>query len=145
MTLPLTRPPRGGGQGTGPRRGRWRYWLRWAAALARRRAAALCAAVEYDWPAALLVACALFACAVAAISSDAPQRLWGGLAACSYGLAAVAALAGRRRGLPLAIAISVAGAALIPLAWMASTRMGQPEVSVVIRSAAAVPAPGHPV
>ncbi len=135
MTLPLTRPPRGGGQDTGPRGVRWRYWLRRAAGLARRRAAALCAAVEYEWPAALLVACALFACAVAAISSDAPQRLWGGLAACSYGLAAVAALAGRRRGLPVAVAISVAGAALIPLAWMASTRMGQPEVSVVIRSA----------
>ncbi len=135
MTLPLTRPPRGGGQDTGPRGVRWRYWVSRAAALARRRAAALCAAVEYEWPAALLVACALFACAVAAISAAAPQRLWGGLAACSYGLAALVALAGRRRGLPVAMAISVAGAALIPLAWMASTRMGQPEVSVVIRSA----------
>ena len=135
MTLPLTRPPRGGGQDTGPRGVRWRYWVSRAAALARRRAAALCAAVEHEWPAALLVACALFACAVAAISAAAPQRLWGGLAACSYGLAALVALAGRRRGLPVAIAISVAGAALIPLAWMASTRMGQPEVSVVIRSA----------
>lgn len=135
MTLPLTRPPRGGGQDTGPRGGRWRYWPRWAAALARRRAAALCAAVEYEWPAAVLVACALFACAVAAISSDAPQRLWGGLAACSYGLAAVAALAGWRRGLPVAVAISAVGAAVVPLVWMASSRMGQPEVSVVIRSA----------
>ena len=135
MTLPLTRPPRGGGQGTGRRGTRWRYWVARAAALARRRAAALCAAVEHEWPAALLVACALFACAVAAISSDEPQRLWGGLAACSYGLAAVAALAGRRRGLALAVGISVAGAALIPLAWMALSRMGQPEVSVVIRSA----------
>jgi glycosyl transferase family 87 len=135
MTLPLTRPPRGGGQDTGPRGVRWRLWLRRAAALARRRAAALCAAVEYEWPAALLVGCALFACAVAAISSDAPQRLWGELAACGYGLAALAALAGRRRGLLLAVAISVAGAVLVPLAWMASTRMGQPEVSVVIRSA----------
>jgi Glycosyltransferase family 87 len=135
MTLPLTRPPRGGGQDTGARGARWRYWLRWAAALARRRAAALCAAVEHEWPAALLVACALFACAVATISADASQRLWGELAAASYGLAALVALAGRRRGLPLAVAISVTGAALIPLAWMASTRMGQPEVSVVIRSA----------
>ena len=132
MTLPLTRPPRGGGQDTGTR---WRYWLRRAAALARCRAAALSAAVEHEWPAALLVACALFACAVAAISADAPQRLWGELAAASYGLAALVALAGRRRGLPLAVAISVTGAVLIPLAWMASTRMGQPEVSVVIRSA----------
>jgi Glycosyltransferase family 87 len=135
MTLPLTRPPRGGGQDSGPRGARWRAWLARAASLARRRAAALCAAVEHEWPAALLVACALFACAVAAISSDAPQRLWGELAAASYGLAALAALAGRRRGLPLAVVISVAGAALIPLAWMASSRMGQPEVSVVIRSA----------
>jgi hypothetical protein len=135
MTLPLTRPPRGGGRDTGARGARWRYWLRWAAALARRRAAALCAAVEHEWPAALLAACALFACAVAAISAGAPERLWGELAAASYGLAALVALAGRRRGLPLAVAISVTGAALIPLAWMASTRMGQPEVSVVIRSA----------
>ncbi len=114
---------------------RWRAWLSRAARLARRRAAALCAAVEHEWAAALLVVCALFACAVAAISSDAPQRLWGELAACSYGLAAVVALAGRRRGLPVALLISVVGAALIPLAWMASSRMGQPEVSVVIRSA----------
>ena len=135
MTLPLTRPPRGGGQDTGPRGVRWRYWLRRAATLARRRAAAQCAAVEHEWAAALLVVCALFACAVAAISSDAPQRLWGELAACSYGLAALAALAGRRRGLRLAVAICVAGAVVIPLAWMASSRMGQPEVSVVIRSA----------
>lgn len=135
MTLPLTRPPRGGGQDTGSRGARWRYWLHQAATLARRRAAALCAAVEHEWPAVLLAVCALFACAVAAISSDAPQRLWGEIAACSYGLAALAALAGRRRGLPLAVAISVTGAALIPLVWMASSRMGQPEISVVIRSA----------
>ena len=135
MTLPLTRPPRGGGQDTGPRGERWRYWLRQSATFARRRAAALCAAVEHEWPAAVLVACALFACAVAAISADEPERFWGELAAASYGLAALVALAGRRRGLPLAVAISVTGAALIPLAWMASTRMGQPEVSVVIRSA----------
>jgi len=135
MTLPLTRPPRGGGQDTGSQGARWRYWLRQAATLARRRAAALCAAVEHEWPAAVLVACALFACTVAAISRDAPQRLWGEIAACSYGLAALAALAGRRRGLPLAVAISLTGAALIPLAWMASTRVGQPEVSGVIHSA----------
>ena len=73
--------------------------------------------------------------AVAAVSQDAPQRLWGEIAACSYGLAALAALAGRRRGRPLAVAISLTGAALIPLVWMASSRAGQPEVSVVIRSA----------
>ncbi|HUY48134.1 MAG TPA: hypothetical protein VMV92_20795 [Streptosporangiaceae bacterium] len=141
MTLPLTRPPHGGGgRDTGPRAApraaRWREWLSRRAALPRQRAAALCAVLEREWAAGLLAACALFACVVAAISSNAPQRLWGILAAGSYGLAAVAALAGRRRGIPLAFAISVGGALLVPLAWMASSSMGQPEVWVVIRSAA---------
>jgi hypothetical protein len=141
MTLPLTRPPRGGGsQVTGPRAALraagWRTWLSQRAALPRQRAAGLCALLERDWAAALLGACALFACAVAAISANAPQRLWGILAAGSYGLAAVAALAGRRHGLRLAVAISVGGALIAPLAWMASSSLGQPEVAVVIRSAA---------
>ena len=141
MTLPLTRPPRGGGsQDTGPRTALratgWRTWLSQRAALPRQRAAGLCALLERDWAAALLAACALFACAVAAISANAPQRLWGILAAGSYGLAAVAALAGRRHGLRVAVAISVGGALIAPLAWMASSSMGQPEVAVVIRSAA---------
>jgi hypothetical protein len=141
MTLPLTRPPRGGSSpDAGPRaaldaRG-WPKWLSQRIPLPRQRAAALCALLERDWAAALLTACALFACAVAAVSANAPQRLWGILAAGSYGLAAVAALTGRRHGLRLAVAISVGGALIAPLAWMAWSTMGQPEVAVVIRSAA---------
>jgi len=103
--------------------------------LTRRHAAALCAAVEREWAAALLAGCALFACAVAAMSANEPERLWGVLAAGAYALAALAALAGRRRGLPAALALAFAGAVIAPLAWMAATRTGQPEVGVVIRSA----------
>jgi hypothetical protein len=137
MTLPLTRPPQqGSGQDT-RRRGLegWRGWLARRAALPRQRAAALCAAVEQEWIAAVLAACAVFACVVAAVSANAPQRLWGTLAAGSYGLAAVAALGRRRGGILLATAMSVGGAVLAPLAWMAASGTGQPEVGVVIRSA----------
>lgn len=134
MTVPLTSPPRGSAPAR-QRAARWRAWLARPAVLGRRHAAALCAAVEREWPAALLAACALFACAVAAVSGTAPERLWGTLAAGSYGLAALVALAGQRRGWPMALAISLAGAVLLPMGWMALTRTGQPEVDVVIRSA----------
>jgi Glycosyltransferase family 87 len=134
MTLPLTRPPqRSSSQHRPPG---WRGWLaRRAAALPRQRAAALCATLEREWMAVLLAGCAVFACVVAAISANPPQRMWGTVAAGGYGLAALVALAGRRRAIPLAAAISIGGAMIAPLAWMASTGIGQPEVAVVIRSA----------
>ena len=133
MTLPLTRPPQHGSQQRPPG---WRGWLaRQAAALPRQRAAALCATLEREWMAVLLAGCAVFACVVAAISANPPQRMWGTVAAGGYGLAALVALAGRRRAIPLAAAISIGGALIAPLAWMASTGTGQPEVAVVIRSA----------
>jgi hypothetical protein len=134
MTLPLTRPPqRGSSQNRPPG---WRGWLaRRAAALPRQRAAALCATLEREWIAVLLAACAVFGCMVAAISANPPQRMWGTVAAGGYGLAALVALAGRRRAIPVAAAISIGGALIAPLAWMASTGTGQPEVGVVIRSA----------
>ncbi len=136
MTLPLTSPPRGGGrQDARHRVARWRARLSRPVRVIRRRGAALSAILHHDWPAALLATCALFACVVAAISANAPERLWGVLAAGAYGLAALAALAGRQRGLPVALAISIAGAVIAPLAWMAIAHTGQPEVGVVIRSA----------
>jgi hypothetical protein len=137
MTLPgLTGTPcDDGGPDAGPRAVRRRARLAQPVSLARRPAAALSAAVERDWAAALLAGCALFGCAVATISGYPPQRLWGTLAAGAYGLAALVALASRRRGLPFALAISVGGAVIVPLVWMATARTGQPEVGVVIRSA----------
>jgi hypothetical protein len=41
----------------------------------------------------------------------------------------------RSRGADLALALSLCGALLVPLSWMAVTGQGQPEVAVIIRSA----------
>ena len=82
----------------------------------------------------LLAASAMFASTVALFSTNPPERLWGLLAAGPYAVAAIAALAGRP-GTRIAVAVSLAGALIVPLAWMAWSRQGQPEVSVVIRSA----------
>jgi hypothetical protein len=79
--------------------------------------------------------CTLFACAVAVFSTNPPERLWGIMAAGPYGLAALAALLAGRRGRRIAVAVALAGAAIVPLAWMAWTGQGQPEVGVVIHSA----------
>lgn len=85
--------------------------------------------------AVLLAVSALFAGAVALFSTNRPEQLWGILAAGPYAAAAaIAALAGRR-GPRIAVAVSLAGALIVPLAWMAWSGRGQPEVSVVIHSA----------
>jgi hypothetical protein len=77
---------------------------------------------------------ALFAGAVALFSTNPPERLWGILAAGPYAAAAIAALPGRR-GPAIAVVVSLAGALIVPLAWMAWSGQAQPEVSVVIHSA----------
>jgi hypothetical protein len=118
MTVQLTRPPPGGESPV------------------RESAAAPLAAIRWQWAAALFAACAFFAGAVALISANPPQRLWGVLAAGAYGAAAVAVAAWRRHGMRLAVAIAVGGALVAPLAWMAATGAGQPEIAVIIRSAA---------
>jgi hypothetical protein len=79
--------------------------------------------------------CTLFAGAVAVFSTNPPERLWGILAAGPYGFAALAALLAGRRGRRFAVAVSLAGAVIVPLAWMAWSGRGQPEVGVVIHSA----------
>ncbi len=118
MTVQLTRPQPGGESPV------------------REPAAAPLAAIQWPWAAALFAACALFAGAVALVSANPPQRLWGVLAAGAYGAAAVAMVAWRRHGMRLAVAIAVGGALVAPLAWMAATGAGQPEIAVIIRSAA---------
>jgi hypothetical protein len=130
MTLPLTRLPCGDAghdacSPVSPGPPGWRERSRpWRQRATSPRGAAV-----------LLAASALFACAVALVSTNAPERLWGILAAGPYALAALVALAGRR-GPRIAVAVTVAGALIVPLAWMAWSGRGQPEVSVVIRSAA---------
>jgi Glycosyltransferase family 87 len=118
MTLQLTRPPRGGASPA---------WAGGPAPLA---------AIRWLWVAALFCACAFFAGGVTVFSANSPQRLWGLLAACAYAAAAVAVAVWRRHGIALALAIAAGGALVAPLAAMASTGVGQPEIAVIIRSAA---------
>src|SRR5713226_5930261 len=117
MTLQLTRPHRAG---DGPE---------------RQPITAPPAASRPDLAAVLFAGCALFACGAAVISANPAQRLWGTFAACAYAAAAIAAAAWQRHGLRLATAISLGGALIAPLTWMALTGVRQPEVAVIIRSA----------
>ena len=140
MTLPLTRPPRGAAghdasPGSSPRllREEVRHvWEQWRERVPLSRAWA----TSPRGAALLLAVCALFAGAVALFSTNPPERLWGILAAGPYGAAALAALLAGRPGRKIAVAVSLAGALIVPLAWMAWSGRGQPEVGVVIHSAA---------
>jgi hypothetical protein len=115
----LTRnPARGGGWAPG-------QTLAWPSLITVRR----------SWIAAAFVVCAVFAGGVSLVSTDHLHRMWGIMAACGYAAAAVAVLAWRTRGVDLSLVLSLGGALIVPLAWMAWTRQEQPEVSVIARSA----------
>ena len=151
MTLPLTRPPRGdAGHDARPRpsprppwwpggsrlgRDRVRQWQQRARRWRERNPLSRAWATSPRGAAILLAVCTLFAGAVAVFSTNPPERLWGILAAGPYGLAALAALLAGRSGRKIALAVSLAGAVIVPLAWMAWSGRGQPEVGVVIHSA----------
>ena len=140
MTLPLTRPPRGdAGHDACPGSfsGLLREEIRHCREQCRERVPLSRAwATSPRGAAVLLAGCALFAGAVAMFSTNPPERLWGTLAAGPYGVAALAALLAGRPGRKIAVAISLAGALIGPLAWMTWSGRGQPEVGVVIHSAA---------
>jgi hypothetical protein len=87
------------------------------------------------WCAAAFVACALFAGGVSLFSDNDLHRRWGLVAACAYAVAAAATATWRRRGVDLALLVSVGGALVAPLFWNAATHRRQPEVSVIQRSA----------
>src|SRR5215469_10458013 len=93
------------------------------------------AAIRREWMAMLFGLSAIFAVITALVSVNAPERLWGELAAVSYTISAVIAVAVRRRGATLAALVGLAGALLAPLIWMVATGLAQPEVHVIIRSA----------
>jgi hypothetical protein len=88
-----------------------------------------------SWAAAVFAAGGLFGLGVMLVSTDHLHRMWGLMAACGYLLGAVALLAWRSHGADLALGLALTGALLVPLAWMAVTNQGQPEVYVIIRSA----------
>ncbi len=108
------------------------------------RATAARALVRREWLAGAFGGSAVFALVTALTSSNAPERVWGVFAAVSYAVAAVTAAVVRRRRVSLAALISLAGAVAAPLAWMAVTGMAQPEVAVIIRSAAMLVHQGTP-
>src|SRR5215470_12793004 len=101
----------------------------------RELAAAALAVIRREWVAILFGLSAIFGLITALVSVNAPERLWGELAAVSYTISAVIAVAAHRRGATLAALVGLAGALLAPLAWMAATGLAQPEVHVIIRSA----------
>ncbi len=108
------------------------------------RARAAFAVIRREWLAVTFAGSAAFALATTLISVNAPERVWGAFAAVSYAAAAVTAALVRRRGASLAVLISLAGAVAAPLAYMAVTGMAQPEVAVIIRSAAMLVHHGTP-
>jgi Glycosyltransferase family 87 len=88
------------------------------------------------WLAAAFVVSALFAGGVSLFSANPLHRLWGVAAACAYAAAGLAVVAWKSRGgIDVGLAAIVCGAVLVPLVWMAWHGQGQPEVTVVARSA----------
>ncbi|MFJ8039832.1 hypothetical protein ACIRBX_04850 [Kitasatospora sp. NPDC096147] len=91
------------------------------------------------------LAAAGFAAALAAVSTLAPHRIWGGCAAVGYLLAAGLVRAERRaRGAVAAVAVAAVGAVLVPLVLLLTTGQAQSEVGVVERSAATLLRTGTP-
>jgi hypothetical protein len=88
------------------------------------------------WLVAAFVACALFAGGVSLFSGNPLHRLWGIAAASAYAAAALLIMAWKSKaGVDVGLAAIVCGAILVPLVWMAWHGQGQPEVTVVARSA----------
>lgn len=80
--------------------------------------------------------CAVFAIAMALVTTFELHRLWAIFAACSYLIAAMAVVVWKSRGVNLALIVSFVGALVTPLSLMAARHMEQPEVSVINKSAA---------
>jgi hypothetical protein len=108
------------------------------------RARAAFAVIRREWVAGVFAVSAVFALVTALISFNAPERVWGAFGAVSYAVSAATAVVVRRRGVSLAVLISLAGAVAAPLALMAVSGMAQPEVTVIIRSAAMLVHRGTP-
>jgi hypothetical protein len=88
---------------------------------------------------------AVYAGADAAGSGLGLDRLWGVLAACGYGVAAVVSACWRTpRGMQASLAASLTGGLAAPLAWFGGWKPATPDVAVVTRSAALLLHHGSP-
>ena len=76
-----------------------------------------------------------FALGVVVLSTQPLHRLWGSYAAAAYGCAALLSLTRLRWRRELLLAVTVVGALVAPLCWLAATGQGMPEVGVVAHSA----------
>jgi len=83
------------------------------------------AVIRREWVAVALGGSAVFALITALTSFNAPERVWGAFAAVSYSVSAITAAVVRRRGVSLAVLISLTGSLAAPLAWMAYTGMAR--------------------
>jgi hypothetical protein len=91
------------------------------------------------WLAAMLAVSAGYAGSLALFTSEPVHRLWGEIAACGYGAAALCAL------IPdLALGAALAGALVVPLTVLAIRNMRQPEVYVIVRAASLLVHHGTP-
>jgi hypothetical protein len=78
----------------------------------------------------MLAVSAGYAGSLALFTTEPVHRLWGEIAACGYGVAALCALVP-----DLALGAALAGALVVPLAVLAIRNMRQPEVDVIARAA----------
>lgn len=90
------------------------------------------------------VAFASYAGAVAAFSGPGNDRWWGIWAAGGYAAAALAVRCGRSRGGAVAVALSLAGALVVPLVWIATHGPATSDTQVVTRSATLLAQHGTP-
>ncbi|MGH3278586.1 MAG: glycosyltransferase 87 family protein [Trebonia sp.] len=97
------------------------------------------------WLAGIFAVCTVWAVLVAVFTNDHVHELWGEMAAVGYGLAFVSALVLRHaRGADIAVGVAFLGGLLLPLGWLATRGLGQPEVWVVAASGASLIHHGTP-
>ena len=92
----------------------------------------------------LYAAFAVFAAGTALVTSLPPHRVWGWVAACAYGLAALLLAVAPRAPRAVVGGGVFCGAVLLPLAVLAATGSAQAEVGVVQRAGARLLAHGTP-
>lgn len=103
------------------------------------------AVMRRRWLAGIFAVSAIWAILVAVFTTDHVHQLWGEIAAVGYGLALVTVLALRqKRIVDVAIGVSFLGGLLVPLGWLASHGLMQPEVWVVANSGASLIHHGTP-
>ncbi len=83
------------------------------------------------WLAGVFAVSAGYAGILALTSTEPVHRLWGEIAACGYGVALLCVLV-----TDLALGAALLGALVVPLTVLAVRNMRQPEVDVIVRSAA---------